>query len=100
MSRWWSFYVDYYFPYLYGLMLIEQKLKNSEQEKITKIKKEFTEKIIDYLEEEQIFYIKSEMDEILNIDMTTELQKVLLKEYDQWSSQMEDILEILNQILT
>lgn len=99
MNRWWRFYIDNYFPYIYGLMLIENEIKRTKQlDQMDKIKKEFTEKIIEYLDKNQIFYIKQEMEDILKFDINAEFRSVLLTEYYQWpKDKIQDIIEIVNQ---
>ena len=100
-GRWWRFYMENYFPYMYGLMMIENHCKKTKQvSKISTMKRQFIEETIQYLEKKKIFYIKSELEEILKLNMNEEFRRVLLKEYHEWPREkMEDVLEIVNQIL-
>ncbi len=99
-SRWWRFYVDSYFPYMYGLMLIEKHCEeNNQSDKMSTMKREFTQETIQYLERKQIFYIESELEEILKFNISKEYSKVLLKDFYKWRGKMEDILEIIHRIL-
>lgn len=63
------------------------------------MKEKFTQETIQYLERKQIFYIESELEEILKFNMNEEFCRVLLKEYDKWPMEkMEDIFGIVKRI--
>ena len=99
MSNAWRFYVDHYFPYMYGLMMIENwSTENQQTTKLPNLKKDFTKKMISYLEENEIFYIESELEEILHFNINKEFRSVLLKSFSDWETQMPDILKLVNEV--
>lgn len=80
---------------MYGIMLIENiSEQENKAEKMRDWKLEFKQAIMKYLEEAQIFYIESELDEILKFTMKKEFKKILSKKYEQWTE--EEMIEICN----
>lgn len=100
-SIWWRFYVDNYFPYMYGLMRIEIEAEEKNKDIITlqSWKTEFMQEIIKYLEKNQIFYMKETLEEILKFDMNKEFRRVLIEKYKHWPNNvMQDIFKILENV--
>lgn len=81
----YKFYDNTNFPIMYGLYIIEQETSQQNNPKITDIcKKAMVDQFADYLEKEQIFYIKEELLQISNWDISGNFGRFLQNSYNAY----------------
>lgn len=100
-NRHWRFYIDEYFPYMYGLLTLEHIARRKDKyTMLPRWKKEFMQEIQKYLDKKEIFYLKKDLLEILKLDIRGEYGRVLAYDAQHWPKDvMKDILEIIENIV-
>jgi len=88
----YKFYENTNFPIMYGLYLIEQESRRQGAfGEINGRKKEMVDKFAQYLEQESIFYIKEEMQQIAGSDLISNYKKFLQNSYEKYCG--NDVLD-------
>ncbi len=81
----YKFYENTNFPIMYGLYLIEQESgRQNAFEKIKDRKEQMVDNFAQYLEGENIFYIKEEMQQIADSDISSNYKKFLQNSYEKY----------------
>lgn len=92
----YKFYENTNFPVMYGLYLIERQSTLEEvPDKIAKRKQKMVEKFIEYLESEEIFYIKEEVLQIAGFNLSNLYKNFLQDSYEKYSGN-----KVLNMAVT
>lgn len=82
----YKYYENTNFPIMYALYLTERESERRDQkDKIVHRKAELAEKMIGYLEAEQIFYIKEEILQISDFNLSESYKKYLQNSYEKYS---------------
>lgn len=82
----YKFYENTNFPVMYGLYLIERESTLEEvPDQIEKRKQKMVEDFVAYLESEQIFYIKEEVLQIADFDLSNLYKNFLQDSYEKYS---------------
>jgi len=79
----WQWYVDYYFPFLYGVLIIDSDLENYSEETIEKAKREFIEEAVKYFEDNNLFYEMNYVNDCLDPILLKGTRAVLLYVFDR-----------------
>lgn len=82
----YKYYESTNFPAMYALYLIERESERQDcKDRIISRKAEFVEKMLCYLKREGIFYIKEEMLQISNFNLSQSYKKYLQNSYEKYS---------------
>lgn len=92
----YKFYENTNFPIIYGLYLVEQEtMRQNSSEKISERKKMLVDRFAKFLEKEQIFYIKEEMLQISEWNISDDFEKFLQNSYEKYCGNF-----VLNKAVT
>ena len=73
----WNFYVNNYFPFMYGLYVIEVFLKPKDKFEIENVKNEYFKKSKEYFDQNNIFYEEDKLTDLLNGNINKEFGNLL-----------------------
>lgn len=98
-SRWWRFYIEMYYPYMYGLYVIEctGRVENKVH-MVSQWKNELMQELIKFFEEKNIFYDEEHLRKLLEMDMTEEFGEVLCNDYGRNGWPKKSIHNVLNMV--
>lgn len=98
---WWISYINNYFPYMYGLFELEVAAKRFKQQYlINNMKGEMRKRYIEYCKKNAIFYIESELTEIMLFHIEEEYGEILIERFKRYrkNKAVRDVVDIANEI--
>lgn len=82
----YQFYEEYYFPYIYGLYMIDKKRKLIKDENEENAKEKFTTEICKYWDDNEYLYYKKDIDHIKKLNIIKEYSSIISDKIKKYSN--------------